>query len=270
MSAHLIAASRTSQFNLRQDTRFWRATSMFVGIGLLMLVLMASLPARAADHKGDDTTPALNDDQIVLTLAMEDHITTKNPLVHVSIDAAFQDAQQGKVRSEVMAALKKLDSKADWRLTNFNRRTDRSGLVQWTVNAEARMDADGLSGFEERAKKSSRGGFAIRLNNVNWTPTLAEREAGMRALRGQLYKAAMAERDMVNDAFGPRAFRIGLIDFVGTGPLVQQTRAPKAEAGMMRAMAADASFAPQTGFSVSEKLRLKATVVLIANPVVNK
>ncbi len=263
MSANLIATSRTGQFNLRHDTRLWRATSMFIGIGLLMLILMATLPVRAAET---DKAPNLTDDQIVLTLAMEDHITTENPLVHVSIDAAFNDSQQGKVRSEVLAALKKLDSKADWRLTNLNRRTDRSGLVQWSVQAEARMKADSLSGFEERAKKSSRGGFTIRLNNVDWTPTLAEREAGMRALRGQLYKAAMAERDMVNDAFGPRAFRIGLIDFVGTGPLVQQTRAAKAEAGMMRTMAADASFAPQTGFSVSEKLRLKATVVLIANP----
>ncbi len=261
MSANLIAASCTGQFNLRQDTRLWRATSMLIGIGLLMLMLMATGPARAAD---DDNR--LTDDQIVLTLAMEDHITTKNPLVHVSIDAAFQDSEQGKVRSEVLAALKKLDGNADWRLTNFNRRTDRSGLVQWSVQAEARMDADGLSGFEQRAQKASRGGFTIRLNNVDWTPTLAEREAGMADLRKKLYKAAMEERDMVNQVFGERSFRIGLVDFVGTGPLVQQTRAPKAEAGMMRAVAMDASFAEQTGFSVSEKLRLKATVVLIANP----
>jgi len=233
----------------------------FLAIGAIMLVLMASLPARAAS---EDKT-IRNDDQIVLTLAAEEFITADKPLVTINIDAAFQDAEQGRIRSDVLAALKKLDSKADWKITNLNRRTDRSGLVQWSVFAQARLDQNSLSGLEDRAKKQSRGGFTLRLGNVDWTPTMEEREAGLRVLRTKLYKQAIAERDLLNDVFGTAKFRVGLIDFVGTGPLVQSRPKTYAEPAMMRAeVASDASFARQNSLQVEQKLQLKATVVIVA------
>ena len=261
MGANLIATGQVGQQNLRQETRMGRAIATFVGIGITMLVLMASLPVKAADQ--DKTIR--NDDQIVLTLAAEDFITAEKPLVTINIDAAFQDAEQGRIRGDVLDALKKLDSNADWKITSMNRRTDRSGLVQWSVLAEARLDQNSLSGLEDRANKRSRGGFTLRLGNVNWTPTLAESEAGLRKLRGELYKQAIAERNMLNDVFGTTKFRVGLIDFVGTGPLVQSRPKVQAAPAMMRMAEADAGFAPQNSLSVSQKLQLKATVVIVAS-----
>lgn len=252
----------------KQDTTtpsIIRALAGFALIGLTMLALMASLPAKADDH----TNSVRTDDQIVLTLAAEDHITADKPLVGINIDAAFQDAEQGSIRGEVLSSLKKLDSKADWKIVNLNRRTDRSGLVQWSVYAEARLDQNSLSGLEARAKKQSRGGFTLRLGNVNWTPTMEEREAGLRKLRTKLYKQAIAERDMLNEVFGTDNFRVGLIDFVGKGPMLESR--PKAQAApAMRMAEADGSFAAQNSLQVSQKLQLKATVVIVAGTDTNQ
>ena len=132
-------------------------------------------------------------DTVSMSLSLEDWVTTETARTELAIDAAMPGSDAGKVRGEMLSAVKGLAQNADWRFTRFDREQDSTGLEHWHAILEARLPEAQLSGLADRAKSGSRPGLQIKEQTVDFSPTLAETEATRTKLRGEMYKR-------VNDA----------------------------------------------------------------------
>ncbi len=200
-------------------------------------------------------------DEIVLNLAAEGWVETKTARVLAVADVAIAAENRNAVRDRMMAALKKLSTDAEWRISQFTRNQDPAGLERWRVTAEARLPEAALGGLDERAKQQSQPGLQLRIQAIQFTPTLEEREAALANLRGQLYAQAKEEAARIAKLWPERNFRVARIE-IGS-PAFRALPAPMA-AQAFRENDAVAGAASESGeaVSVAQKLNLQATVML--------
>lgn len=201
------------------------------------------------------------DDQVVLELRAESWVETQTALVRASVDAAFGAGQGGDIRAQVLDALKKTSPEADWHLTAVDQIPDPAGLERWRVTAEARLKDGALSGIRDRAQGASRSGLKVQIDQVEYTPTVAEREATLAKLREQIYRDAKAELGRLNGLYDDAKWRPQRIDFLPPGS-VAENYAPRAAKTMQMAAPAMAADIGGGVMEVAQKLTLRAVVVL--------
>ncbi len=220
---------------------------------LLVCALLGLAPPRA-----DAQTPPRHD-EIVLDRSAEEWVETETARVVIAVDLAINAGQFGQARAEIEGDLRAISPKGTWRLTSFDKLRDEAGYERWRVIAEARLPGSVLSSLGPTVKNAGRSGRAFAIQEIDYTPTLAEREAALAQLRARLYAEAGRELAAINKAFPDRGFRIGTIDFSNPAmpgrPMMDSARAT-------RVMAAQAKGAPSS--AVAEKLTVEARVILAA------
>lgn len=212
---------------------------------MLLLVCAGALPAAAQIIQPRD--------EIVLNLSVEGWVETKTARVLAVADVAIAAEDRNVVRDRMMAALKKLSPDGEWRISQFNRAQDAAGLERWRVTAETRLLEKSLAGLDERAKQQSQPGLQLRIQAIQFTPTLEEREAALADLRGRLYEQAKVETARVAKLWPERNFRVARIEIAS--PAYRTLPAPMMVQQFREAEAGDA-------VSVAQKLTLQATVTL--------
>lgn len=182
------------------------------------------------------------DDRVSFMLSTEGWATTTTARVVVSVDAAVSGAAAGNARADMQKAVGNI-AKADWRLTDFSRSQDTTGLERWNASFEARIPESELGGIHDAAKKASKAGMQLTVQEVAFDPTLAEVEAVKAKLRADLYKQANDQLSTINATITGRSYRITAIDFMNNGmpPMPPMVR-PMAMAKSM-AMTASAGVA---------------------------
>ncbi|MEO3432401.1 hypothetical protein [Inquilinus sp. CAU 1745] len=227
----------------------------------LAVLALAPIALAAAPAAAFESRPVPIMDQVVLSLSAEDWVEAEKARVIVAVDAALPGSDAASVRTEMLAALDQLAADAEWRFLSFDRFQDESGLERWRARAEARLPETALGGIADRAEDASRPGLQVRVENTDFSPTLAEIEAVEADLRTELYERASEELDRLNQVFPDRDYRVASIDFLNQGyhPMMDR-RQP-----MMAASRAEMAPAPEPyggGLSVSQKLTLTAQIVL--------
>ncbi len=219
-------------------------------------VTLAAPLAVAQTRRRPIAYPPQND-TVTLPLTLEDWVQTDTARTELAVDASLPGSDAGKVRADILGAVKSLAQGADWRFTAFDRNQDASGLEHWHAVIEARMAEGQLGGLSDRAKQASKPGLQIRVQTVDFSPTLAEVEAAKAKLRAEMYKKVNEALAQLNQAEPDRKYRIMRIDF---NTPITMAGAPK----MMRAMAAPAPEQDEGGISLSEKAQLRANVTFAA------
>jgi hypothetical protein len=225
----------------------------------LLLGGLAPALAQEPDAAREDRRPGgrPGTDTVVLELSAEDFVRTETAEVVVVAEAAATGADTGKARADLLAAVRGLAPEGDWRLVRFAPSTDSAGLERWYAEAQARLPEGSLGGLAERARGASRPGLQLRVDRIEFMPTLAEVEAAKARLRAEVYRRAREEAETLNRVYQGRAFRIGSIGFVeGDG-------APRPKPMMRAAPTAEMAAAPEP-LPVGDRLRLDARVVLRA------
>lgn len=201
-------------------------------------------------------------DQIVLRLESEGWVETKTARVVAVVQTVISgDSAQSEARG-VPAILEDLAKQGDWRVVHFDRRRDASGLERWRITAEARLPEAALAGLYDRAKSISKPGRQVDVAQIDFTPTLAEREETAARLRADIYRRARAEAEAVSVIWPTRGFRVQRVDFDSDGgqprpmPMVQRMAAS--------APAEKADFGGGESNAVTERMVVGATVVLAA------
>jgi hypothetical protein len=220
-------------------------------------ILAASI-ALAAPLAIAQTQPIIayppQNDSVTLNLSLEDWVQTQTARTALSINASLPGSDAGKVRGDMLNAVKSMAQGADWRFTSFDRSQDASGLEQWHALVEARLPEAQLGGISDRAKQASKPGLQIKVDTVDFTPTLAEVEATKAKLRGDMYKKVNEALSQLNQSEPDRKYRIMRIDF--NSPAISRPMDK-----MMRAMAAPAPEADGSAdIALSEKAELHANV----------
>ncbi|MBV8167629.1 MAG: hypothetical protein JO021_12605, partial [Alphaproteobacteria bacterium] len=119
-----------------------------------------------------------------------------------------------------------------------------------------------LAGLADKAKAASKPGIQARIAGIDFTPTLAEREAGYAKLRADIYAQAEAELARLKGAISDRPYRIKRVNFSVPGEPPRPVPLP---GGAMRAQ--QLAQAPQpsaTEPSVARHIALNALVTLAA------
>jgi uncharacterized protein YggE len=130
------------------------------------------------------------------------------------------------------------------------------------IVAEARLAKGLLAGLYDRAKDASEKGRVVRVAQIDFTPSLREREATAAQLRQAVYARAAAEAKAVATQFPEQGFRVHQVQFQG-GPM-PMVMAAQAR-GQVRTMRAESAKADVGGGEqVSELMMLSATVVIAA------
>ncbi|MEJ0061609.1 MAG: hypothetical protein WDO70_00005, partial [Alphaproteobacteria bacterium] len=224
---------------------------------LSALLAFMAVPAFAEDFKPDD--------YVALDLNAEAWVTTTTARVTVNVDAAVASNAAGTMRADMLKAVSDV-AKAEWRLTNFSRGEDQTGLERWNASFESRLPENQLSGLHDAAKKASKAGMQLTVAEIAFDPTLAEVEAVKAKLRADLYKQAGDQLAALNAAFPNRQYRAGAIDFTG-GMMPMMGRPPMPM--MMKTMAGSTEgFAPASDQSMErgQKLTQHARVTFSALP----
>lgn len=174
-------------------------------------LMLAAAPAWAEEYKPDD--------MVTFNLAAEGWVTTTTARVTVNVDAAMTGAAAGNMRGEMQKAVNGL-AKAEWRLISFSRSQDSSGLERWNASFEARVPESDLAGIHDTAKKASKAGMQLTVNDIAFDPTLAETETVKAKLRTDLYKQANEQLAALNAAIPGRQYRISALTFGAPGSFV--------------------------------------------------
>lgn len=223
------------------------------------ILALAPIALAAAPAAAFEPRPVM--DQVVLSLSAEDWVEAEEARVIVAIDAALPGSDAASVRTEMLGALDKLAADGEWRFLSFDRFQDESGLERWRARAQARLPETALGGIANRADDASRPGLQVRVENTDFSPTLAEIEAVEADLRSELYERAREELDRLNQVFPDRDYRVATIDFLNQGyhPMMDRGQPMMA---MSRAEMAPAPMQGGSGLSVSQKLTMTAQIVL--------
>ncbi len=223
-----------------------------------VLLLAAPLSPAMAPAMAQEPPPAR--EQIRLLLTAEDWVATETAEVELIAELTLVGQDPAAVRREVTDAFARIED-APWRIVAFGRNADASGAERWTIRAEARLPQARLDGLHARARAAGTTGRAFRVGRVDTAPSLAEREAVLRSLRGRLYGMARDEIEVAKALWPGRAVRIARVEFGGAaepGPRPFLARTAEV-AQSMPAATADAVM-------TERKIVLSAWVTLVPAP----
>lgn len=221
---------------------------LLAAIGILLL----AMPAWADERRGDPS-------QIVLELVEEAWVETKTARVALQLKTLLTDDKAAEPVVEPNALFSPVADGA-WQMTEFHRGQTDTGFEQWVIVAEARIPQTALTGIYDRVKQASSRGRTFTVREIDFTPSLAERQATAAKLRAALYKRASNEADAIAAVFPDRGFAVHRVDFGGAA--VPEPVMMRAQADDARAYAGNAKHA---GPSVSERMVLRATVVVASD-----
>ncbi len=153
------------------------------------------------------------DDEVILVLEVEEWVETQSATVRLQADLAVAAGTFGAARADLLETLDGFGIDARWRVVDFAKQRDDAGFERWSVTSEARVPEAALADLSAKAEAATKPGRALRVAEVDYSPTLAEREAVSDQLRGRLYSRIAAEIASLNQAFEDRSFRVRMIDF---------------------------------------------------------
>lgn len=200
--------------------------------------------------------------QVSFEVSAEQWVTTKTAKVVVAVNAAVNEQQLVNAYGNISQKLQKLMGDSQWHITAFDRTTDKTGLEQLSITAETRLSEANLSTLKEKLKAASKAGETYTIASIDYTPTLAEREAVESALRTQIYNQIKNELVQLNAAYPNQKYSVHSINFM-------QETAPVPPGPLMLAATANVvNRQANPPAAVSNSLQLRARVVLTTAPMV--
>lgn len=201
--------------------------------------------------------PAIPMSDIHFSVSAEKWIKTSTAKVTVNLNAVIKQAELANINSQIMTTLNQLVENQEWHVTQFNRSQDSSGMERIYVMAEARISENLLSNLNNKALQLSREGRTLRIQDIQFTPTLAEKENVRAEVRKLLYDQVKQEVARLNSVYSTSRYQVKTIDFQATAiaqPMLYQKQ--------YSAEARSADMAAAPAIEVSDKIVLSAYVVL--------
>ncbi|TNE37083.1 MAG: hypothetical protein EP348_06195 [Alphaproteobacteria bacterium] len=206
------------------------------------------------------------EDKVVLTLTTEGWVKTDTARVSAIVDLVQQQGQDAEaIKKRIAASLKSLADGVEWRYISSSQRQDQTGLNRWYIMAEARVPEAKLSGLEDRAKEASSPGYKLSIQQVDFTPSLAEFEKLRADLRSDIYKQAIAEAKRLNEVMDGPDYRVRRVDFVMSRASFGNADDSRPRAMLMKsaeAAPANSAGGNSTDLLVSVKQSVTAEVIL--------
>ena len=154
--------------------------------------------------------PILN--EINFHLNAEEWVQTTSAKLVVNINAALNKRTLGQMRQQIMTNLNKIAA-GKWHITTFDRSQDSSGLEKLFVVAEARVNESALTNVNAEAQTLSEPGIKYTIDNVDFTPSMADIERAKMNLRKTIYHDAQTEIATLNSTYPNQKYALHDIQF---------------------------------------------------------
>lgn len=151
-------------------------------------------------------------DQVAFSLSAQEWAKTDTAKITVVVNAALNKTALAQMREQIMGNLNKI-AKGNWHITDFERSLDSSGLEKLYVEAEARVSESALTNVNAQAKSISRSGMDYKVQNVDFTPSLADIEKVKESLRKTIYREAQAEIKALNELYPNQSYSLHGVRF---------------------------------------------------------
>ncbi len=193
--------------------------------------------------------PPLN--EVTFRLSAEEWVQTTSAKLIVNINAALNKNTLAQMRQQIMGNLNKI-AQGDWHITTFERSQDSSGLEKLYVVAEARVNESSLTNVNSQAEKLSEPGIKYKIQQIDFTPSMADIEKAKMELRKTIYHDAQAEITTLNSVYSSQQYVLHGIQF---GEYVTKAMPMVMMAGGVRAQSPE-----DTNNAVSNLVKLSAEV----------
>lgn len=228
-------------------------------IAALMAVATSGAIAAETQSMHWPRAPRLN--TIEFTVSAEEWATSDTAQVIVGVDANLNQAGMDKIQTDVLASLQQMVQSDQWRITQFDRSQDQSGLEKVHVEAQARLPNNQLNNLRSKAESFSKPGMKYQLIDIQYTPSLSDKEVLQERLRQKLYERIKQELDLVSKMYPKQQYYVHKVYFGQNGVTPQPRYKTTANEQTMMMAAAPGS---GENFSVNGKTVLNAMVVLAA------
>jgi hypothetical protein len=173
----------------------------------LTTIVSTTTPLAFADC---NSQPPLN--EVTFRLSAEEWVQTTSAKLMVEIHATLDKKTLAQMRQQIMVNLNKI-AQGNWHITNFERSQDNSGLEKLYVVAEARVNESALTNVNTEAEKLSEPGVKYKIQNIDFTPSMADMEKAKMDLRKTIYHDAQAEITTLNSVYPAQKYVLHGIQF---------------------------------------------------------
>ncbi len=198
-------------------------------------------------------------DKVAFSLTAKKWVKTDTARLQVNVNATLSNTNLMRMRQDIVKNLNTI-AKGSWQITQFKRSQDNSGLEKLYVSAEARVNQSLLTNVNNIATKVSKPGVKYNVENIDFTPSLAEVEAVKRSVREMLYSQANDEINNLNKQYPNQKYTLNQLVVLPEGAtnIRPQLKRMQLENTMMAMVAT-----PQ--ISVSNEVKLSAVVSVASN-----
>lgn len=157
-----------------------------------------------------NSQPPLN--EVTFRLSAEEWVQTTSAKLIVEIHATLDKKTLAQMRQQIMSNLNKI-AQGNWHITDFERSQDSSGLEKLYVVAEARINESALTNVNNEADKLSEPGVKYKIQNIDFTPSMADMEKAKMDLRKTIYHDAQTEIATLNSVYPNQKYVLHGIQF---------------------------------------------------------
>ncbi len=233
---------------------------LIIATGLAILVTStAYAAAKPQPVQPVGPYPRLND--VKYTIAAEQWVTTNTAKVIMSIDANLDQAGLDKLQTQVLEHLNAMAKDANWRLTQFNRSQDQSGLEKVQIQAQARLPEQELANIRAQAKKISKPGMKYSVASIDYSPSLGDVEKVRDQLRSDIYTRVKNEIALLEKNYPEQDYFVHSIDF---DPMARPAPMARGYAQTKFMQETAVNSAGSQSMAVSQKIVLTANVDIAA------
>lgn len=192
-----------------------------------------------------------------MDITAEEFITSETAKLSFTATFAITDSSFDP-KTEVLTAAMQI-ANGDWYVTNVVRKEDNSGIETVAYNLAVRITEREVSTVKSNLKSVNRSGLKFVLNTIDYSPTQAQIEDGMRTLRRKIYQKANEELLVLNELVrkDEDEWLIGTIDFTNNNAPVSKSNMLRASASMMYE---NVGVGGEEADGVTQKLTLSSTV----------
>jgi hypothetical protein len=157
-----------------------------------------------------NSPPPLN--EVTFRLTAEEWVQTSTAKLVVNIHATLDKKTLAQMRTQIMTNLNKI-AQGSWHITDFERSQDNSGLEKLYVVAEARVNESVLTNINAEAQSLSEPGVKYTIQNVDFSPSMADIEKAKQDLRKTIYGKAGEEISTLNSLYPTQKYVLHGVQF---------------------------------------------------------
>ncbi|HAF87145.1 MAG: hypothetical protein CMF38_03665 [Legionellaceae bacterium] len=198
-------------------------------------------------------------DTVHFQVSAHEWVKTESALLKVNIHATLNNTDLVKARNTIMSHLAKI-AQGSWHITQFNRTQDSSGLEKLYAQAQIRVPQAKLTQVYQDAKAISKPGMSYTVDQIVFTPSLADTKAAETQLRERLYQEIKQELIRLNEVYTDQHYTINRLEIAN----LTDDATPQVPTNNARVLMAVAK--PKANYlPLANRLTLTATVEAASN-----